>query len=82
MRLADQGRDIVLLGRGGDELSQAWLPRRANDPLIHRLWLLERDERLRELRGHGMRAAHWSPSLPIEAALQAVSRPAVRRRVA
>jgi uncharacterized protein (DUF58 family) len=82
MRLADQGRDIVLLGLGGDELSQAWLPRRASDPLIRRLWLLERDQRLRELRGHGVRAAHWSPSQPIEAALQAVSRPMVRRRAA
>jgi uncharacterized protein (DUF58 family) len=82
MRLADQGRDIVLLALGGDELSRAWLPRRASDPLIRRLWLLERDLRLRELRGHGVRAAHWSPSQPIEAALQAVSRPIVWRRAA
>jgi uncharacterized protein (DUF58 family) len=82
IRLADQGRDIVLLGLRGDELSHAGLPRRASDPLIHRLWLLERDLRLRELRAHGVRAAHWSPAQPIEAALQAVSRPTVRRRAA
>ena len=82
IRLADQGRDIVLLGLRGDELSKAWLPRRASDPLIHRLWLLERDLRLRELRGHGVRAVNWSPSQPIEAALWAVSYPMVRRRAA
>jgi uncharacterized protein (DUF58 family) len=82
VRLADQGRDIVLLALRGDELSPAYVPRSADEPLLRRLWLLERDTRLRELRGHGVRAAHWSPAMPIDTALQTVSRPAVRRRVA
>jgi uncharacterized protein (DUF58 family) len=82
VRLADRGHDIVLLALRSDELSQAYAPRRANDPLVRRLWLLERDARLRELRGHGVRAAHWSPSLPIDTALQAVSRLAVGRHAA
>jgi uncharacterized protein (DUF58 family) len=82
VRLADQGRDIVLLAVRGDELSQAYVPRRANDPLIRRLWLLERDTRLRQLRGHGVRVAQWSPLLPIDTALQTVIRPAARRRAA
>jgi uncharacterized protein (DUF58 family) len=82
VRLADQGRDTVLIALRTDELSQAYLPRRAADPMLRRLWLLEREERLRELRGHGVRAVHWSPSMPIETALRAVSRPVTRRRAA
>ena len=72
LRLADHGRDVVLLAIRTDELSEAFVPRRANHPLVRRLWLLERDERLRELRRHGVRAAHWSPSLPLEMALDVV----------
>jgi uncharacterized protein (DUF58 family) len=82
VRLADQGRDTVLIALRTDELSRAYLPRRAADPVLHRLWRLEREERLRELRRHGVRAAHWSPFLPIETALRTVSRPATRRRAA
>ena len=82
VRLADQGRDIVLIALSTDELSQAYLPRRASAPVIRRLWRLEREQRLRELRGHGVRAVHWSPSLPIETALRAVNRPATRRHAA
>jgi len=82
MRLADQGRDIVVIALRTDELSQAFLPRRARDPMLRRIWRLEREERLRALRGHGVRAVHWSPSLPIETALRAVYRPVARRRAA
>ena len=82
MRLADQGRDIVLIAVRTDELSQAFLPRRAGDPMLRRIWRLEREEQLRKLRGHGVRAVHWSPSLPIETALRMVGRPATRRRAA
>ena len=78
IRLADQGRDVVLLAIRTDELSEAFVPRRANHPLVRRLWLLERDERLRELRGHGVRATNWSPSLPIEAALDVARLPIMR----
>jgi hypothetical protein len=78
IRLADQGRDVVLLAIRTDELSEGFVPRRANDPLVRRLWLLERDERLRELRGHGVRAANWSPSLPIEMALDVSRQPNMR----
>ena len=82
VRLADQGRDIVLIALRTDELSQAYLPRRAADPMLRRLWRLEREERLRGLRGHGVRAVHWSPSLPIETALRTVGRRATRRHAA
>lgn len=78
IRLAEQGRDVVLLAIRTDELSEAFVPRHANHPLVRRLWLLERDERLRELRGHGVRAANWSPSLPLEMALDVVRQPAMR----
>ena len=78
-RLADQGRDVVLLAIRTDELSEAFVPRRANHPLVRRLWLLERDERLRDLRAHGVRAANWSPSLPIDTALDFVRQPIMRR---
>ncbi len=49
--------------------TKAYVPHRANDPLMRRLWLLERDTRLRELRGHGVRVANRSPLLPIDTAL-------------
>jgi uncharacterized protein (DUF58 family) len=81
IRLADQGRDVVLLAIRTDELSEAFVPRRANHPLVRRIWLLERDERLRELRGHGVRATNWSPSLPIEMALESAGRPNMRSGV-
>jgi uncharacterized protein (DUF58 family) len=70
IRLADQGRDVVLLAIRTDELSEALVSRRVNHPLIRRLWLLEREERLRELRGNGVRAVNWSTSLPIETAIE------------
>lgn len=75
IRLADQGRDVVLPAIRTDELSEAFVPRRANHPLVRRIWSLERDERLRELRGHGVRATNWSPSLPIETALDGTRQP-------
>ena len=81
IRLADQGRDVVLLAVRTDELSEPYVPRCANHPLVRRLWLLEREERLRALRGHGIRVTNWSTSLPIEAALEAVRRPVLQSRV-
>ena len=79
IRLADQGRDVVLLAIRTDELSQALVPRRANHPLVRRIWLLEREDRLRELRGHGVRATNWSPLLPIDTALDVARQPIMRR---
>lgn len=46
-RLADQGRDVVLLALRTDEIREAAAPRRATHGLVRRLWLLEREERLR-----------------------------------
>ncbi len=77
--LADQGRDVVLLAVGGDELSLPYLTRRARHPVVRRVWRLLREDRLRELRAHGMRTALWSPPQPIEAALASVHRPVMRR---
>lgn len=70
-RLGAQGRDVVLLAVRTDELwaGTAW---RTRDRLARRLWSLEREERLGELRSHGVRVVNWSPSLPAEAALAAV----------
>ena len=76
--LADEGRDVVLLAIGGDEVSLPWLTRRARHPVVRRVWRLLREDRLRELRGHGMRTALWSPPQPIEAALASVHRPVTR----
>ena len=74
-RLAEQGRDVVLLALRTDEICGDLAPRLARRKLIQRLWLLEREQQLRELRGHGVRAVHWSPSLPIDTALMTVQRP-------
>jgi uncharacterized protein (DUF58 family) len=76
--LADQGRDIVLLAIGGDEVSLPYLTRRAGHPVVRRVWRLLREDRLQELRSHGLRAALWSPAQPIEAALASVERPVAR----
>lgn len=73
-RLGAQGRDVVLLAVRTDELCAGLMPKRARHGLARRLWSLERGERLRELRRHGVRAVNWSPSLPAEAALAAVRR--------
>jgi uncharacterized protein (DUF58 family) len=78
LRLTDQGRDVVLLALRSNEVSAPYLSRRASSPIVGRLWRLQREARLRELRGHGVRAVDWSPSLPIEAALSMVPRPTKR----
>ena len=77
--LADQGRDVVLVAIGGDEVSLPYLPRRARHPVVRRVWRLMREDRLRELRSHGMRTTLWSPPQPIEAALALMHRPVTRR---
>ena len=79
-RLAGQGRDVVLLALRTDEICERIGPRRANRALVRRLWLLEREQQLRELRGHGVRAVHWSASLPVETALMAVQWPGIASR--
>ena len=76
--LADKGRDVVLLAIGGDELSLPYLTRRAGHPVVRRVWRLLREDRLRELRRHGMRAALWSPPQSIQAALRSAQRPVTR----
>lgn len=79
-RLAEQGRDVVLLALRTDEISGTFAPRQKNRRLVRRLWSLEREERLRELRSHAVRVVNWSPSLPIETALMAVRRPIAMSR--
>jgi uncharacterized protein (DUF58 family) len=74
-RLADRGNDVVLLAIRTDELCRSLMPRRLSRRLVQRLWSLEREELLRELRGHGIRAVSWLPSLPIETALEPIRRP-------
>jgi uncharacterized protein (DUF58 family) len=77
--LADQGRDVVLLAIGGDEVSLPYLTRRAGHPVVRQVWRLLQEDRLRELRRHGMRTALWSPPQPIEGALASVERRVTRR---
>jgi uncharacterized protein (DUF58 family) len=78
-QLADRGQDVVLLALGTDELSDGLLRRRDAGRLARRLWRLEREDRLRELRGHGIRAVHWPPDRLLEAVLGTVPRPATGR---
>lgn len=76
--LADQGRDVVLLAIGGDEVSLPYLTRRARHPVVRQVWRLLREDRLRALRSHGMRTSLWSPPQPLEAALASVERRVTR----
>jgi uncharacterized protein (DUF58 family) len=78
-RLADRGQDVVLLALGTDALSAGLLRPRDAGPLVRQLWRLEREDRLRELRAHGIRAVHWPPDSPLEAVLGTVRRPASAR---
>ncbi|MGH7104792.1 MAG: DUF58 domain-containing protein [Acetobacteraceae bacterium] len=70
--LADRGHDIVVLALETTSLSTPLLTRRQRSKQVRRLWVIERDERLRALRGHAIRAVAWSPERPLEAALGAV----------
>jgi len=79
-RLAAQGRDVVLLALRTDELCQRMMSRRMNRDLLRRVWLLERGQHLRELRGRGVRAVDWSPSRPIEIPLLTARQPRLIRR--
>jgi uncharacterized protein (DUF58 family) len=79
-RLAEQGRDVVLLALRTDEICADLAPAMARGKLARRLWLLEREQQLRELRRHGVRAVQWAPTLPIETALMTVQRPRVARQ--
>lgn len=78
-RLAERGQDIVLLALQTDELSSSLLPPSDVDALARRVWKLEREDRLRELRYSGIRAVHWPPGRPLEAVLDAVARPVAGR---
>jgi uncharacterized protein (DUF58 family) len=75
-RLGEQGRDIVLLALRTDEVSRV---RARRETILRRIWLLDREDRLQQLRGKGIRAVNWQPSLPLEAALNLARRlPATR----
>lgn len=80
--LADRGQDLVLLALDTGPLSWPLLRRRDRPPLVRRLWAIEREERLRSLRGHGIRAVAWSPDRPLDAALGAVRIAGMGRQVA
>jgi uncharacterized protein (DUF58 family) len=81
-RLAEQGRDTVLLALRTDELSAPIAPRWVDRPLVRRLWLREREQQLRALRAKGVRAVNWSPTQPVEAALVQLRSAAIARRAA
>jgi uncharacterized protein (DUF58 family) len=67
--LAERGQDVVALVLDTESLSLPLLRRRERRPLVRRLWVLERDERLRALRRRGVRSVGWHPDRPLEAAL-------------
>ncbi len=81
-RLADTGRDIVVLALRTDKLSESLLRRSQRQDLVRRLWALDREDHLAALRRHGIRAVNWSPDLPFDAALRGAQQFKVGRQSA
>lgn len=69
LALAWRGQQVALLALDTSELSRPLLPRPRHTRRLWRVWAVERDERLRELRAAGVQAADWDPRQPLDAAL-------------
>ncbi len=69
IRLAQRGQDVVVLALETDALTP-WVvrPHRLSS-IVHRLWQLEREERLRALRRAGVRAVNWRVDASLDATI-------------
>jgi uncharacterized protein (DUF58 family) len=74
--LAARGFDVVLLSPCPIEATRAFLTLSPVDDLACRLWALERQAQLAQLRRQGLAVLEWRPDQPLELALA----PLVHRR--
>jgi uncharacterized protein (DUF58 family) len=80
--LVARGFDVVLLSPSPVEVTRAALGRSPMDELACRLWALEREAQLADLRRRGLRVLDWRPDQPLELAIGGAGRPWRRRGVA
>jgi uncharacterized protein (DUF58 family) len=80
--LAARGFDVVLLSLSPIEVTRAALALSPVDELACRLWSLEREAQLADLRRRGLGVLEWRPDQPLELALGGAGRPWRRRGAA
>lgn len=76
--LVARGFDVVLLSVSPTEVTRATRPLSPVEDLACRVWSLEREAQLLELRRHGLPVLEWRPDQPLELVLSGLGRP--RRR--
>jgi len=80
--LVARGFDVLLLSISPIEVTRAALALSPVDKLACRLWALEREAELSDLRRRGLRVLEWRPDQPLELVLGGAGRPWRRRGVA
>ena len=80
--LAARGFDVVLLTVSPIEVTRETVALSPVDELACRLWYLERQGELADLRAQGLRVLEWRPDQPLELALEGAGRHWGRRGVA
>jgi uncharacterized protein (DUF58 family) len=80
--LVNRGFDVVLLSVSPIDVTRMSLACSPVEELACRLWSLERQAQLADLRRQGLRVVEWHPDHPLELALEGLSRNWRRRRVA
>jgi uncharacterized protein (DUF58 family) len=80
--LAARGFDVVLLVVSPIELARSALEPSPERELACRLWAVERQAQIEELRRHGLRVVEWEPADPLEAALAPLARRRPRLAIA
>jgi hypothetical protein len=77
--LGARGCDLVVFAVSPIEPTRAVLPPSLLNDIACRLWTMEWQERVAELRGRGLAIVEWHPDMPLEAALAPVSGSRLRR---
>ena len=80
--LVNRGFDVVLLSVSPVDVTRTSLACSPVEELACRLWSLERQEQLADLRRRGLRVLEWHPGQPLELALEGFARPWRQRGVA
>jgi uncharacterized protein (DUF58 family) len=72
--LAGRGFDLLIIAISPIALTRAVLPQSDLTDLVCRLWALERQIRIDELRRSGLLVLEWSPEQPLEGVLASLER--------
>jgi uncharacterized protein (DUF58 family) len=80
--LVNRGFDVVLLSLSPIDVTRTSLECSLVEELACRLWSLERQMQLADLRRRGLCAVEWHPDQPLELALEGLGRNRRQRGVA